>query len=54
MDEPSAEADFGGWLRVGLALWLVGLGCVVFLVGRLWFTYSGLCINWLLRGSPLR
>ena len=32
-------------------LWLAGLGCVVFLVGRLWFTYSGLFFNWLLRST---
>ena len=51
--EEEAEADFVGWLRIGLLLWLAGLGCVVFLVGRLWFTYSGFFFNWLLRGSLL-
>ena len=48
-----AEADFGGWLRIGLLLWLAGLSCAVFLVGRLWFTYSGFFFNWLLRGALL-
>ena len=51
--QANSEADFVGWLRIGLLLWLAGLGCVVFLVGRLWFTYSGYFFNWLLRGSLL-